>query len=121
MIPLNGHPKSETAINLANGSVLAVYDENGHLYLLRKIKSGKTCSAKIPDEEIVFMVEDFQLGVANFKSSEANSGYYSMSGEICWSSIWDDVGPNTIKKATFQEWVDECARILAGDQEKIRE
>lgn len=120
LIPLKGTPNSDFLIKLTKGSVSVSYNDNGQLRLIRGTGKGKR-NFPPKEDETILVVEDFQKGVANFKSGSASSGFYSMDGEVFWSSVWEDAGPQPIKKATFQEWIDECARVLAGDQEAIQQ
>ncbi len=119
IIALHGKPKSEEIVQIGHSYILASYDRRGCLHLMREAKGGQNPLHKPKKDETVFLVSDFSEGEATFKSSGSHSGYFSANGQVFWSTIWDDIGPSVYKECSFQEWVDECAQILAGEKKKF--
>jgi hypothetical protein len=119
LIELNGKPKSDVIVKIGHGYVLVSYDRKGCLRLIRGAKDGQIPAYKPKSDETVFRVTDFAEGQADYKSSGSHSGLFSMNGHIYWSAIWDDVEPSIYKECSFKDWVDECARALAGEKKEV--
>jgi hypothetical protein len=119
LIELNGEPKSDAIIKIGHGFVLVSYDRKGFLHLIREAVEGKISGRKPKSDETVFRVTNFLNGESTFKSSGSHCGFFSVNGHIYWSTIWDDVGPVVIKRCSFQDWVFECAQVLAGVKKEI--
>lgn len=119
LIELNGKPKSSVVVAIGQGNVIVSYDRNGFLRLIRKAKEGQLTDRKPKNDETVFRVIDFQEGKATFKSSGSHCGFLSTNGCVYWSTIWDDDNEGVFKKCSFQDWVIECANVLAGEKESI--
>ena len=119
MINLTDAPKSEHIVRIGRGFVQTCYDRKGLLRWIRKSEAGEKQATPPKPDETVFRVSDGINGESTFKSSASHCGYFSARGSVYWSTIWDDDGPSSIKECSFQDWVDECARVLAGEQDKI--
>jgi hypothetical protein len=113
MINLKGEPKSEMIVRIGEGHVLVSYDRKGYLRLMRGAKDGKPPEHKPQPGETVFRVTNVEGGEATYKSSGSHSGLFSINGNVYWSAIWDDVEPAIVKKCAFEDWVEECAILLA--------
>lgn len=119
LIELNGRPKSENIVKIGNSYVIVYYDRKGCLRLIRGTKEGQKADSKPKNNETVFRVIDFQEGKASFKSSAGHCGFLSVNGYVYWGTIWDDSNEGIYKECSFQDWVTECAKVLAGEKESI--
>lgn len=119
LIELNGKPKSDVVVKIGDGHVLVSYDRKGRLRLILKAKGGQKPEHKPKSDETVFRVTDFEGGEATYKSGGSHCGKFSINGTVYWSTIWDDVGPEIFKECGFQDWVIECAQLLAGGKKEI--
>jgi hypothetical protein len=117
-IELHGIPKSEVILKTGKEYVHISYDRKGFLRLIRKAKEGKLNTNKPKHDETVFRVINFEEGKASFKSSGSHCGFLSVNGCVYWSTIWDD-GDDIFKMCSFQNWVNECAEVLAGEKKSI--
>ena len=91
------------------------YGRTGYLKRMIVVKNKKQKSSL----DMNFLVEDFNEGKSTFKTTAGMSGFFSIQGTVHWGTVWDDIGPNMIKKCSFQSWVNECARVLLGKQKAI--
>jgi hypothetical protein len=119
LIQLTGSPTSDVVVDIGQGHVLVSYDRKGCLRLMREAKGGQPPAHKPKPDETVFRVTDFPGGEATLKSSGGHCGFFSVNGLVYWSTIWDDVGPEVLKKCAFQDWVVECAQVLAGVKKQV--
>ncbi len=119
MIALNGNPKSEVLVKISQGYVLVTYDRKGCLRHIRSAKGGQIPVNKPKKDETVFRITNLQEGRSTFKSSGSHCGFFSVNGQVYWSSIWDDIGPSEFKKCSFQDWLIECAQVLAGVKNEV--
>jgi hypothetical protein len=101
-------------VKIGNGYVVAYYDRKGCLRLIRAAKGGHKPDGKPGKNETVFRVTDFEEGKSTFKSSASHCGYLSVNNCVYWGTIWDDDDGGVFKKCVFQDWVIECAEVLAG-------
>ncbi len=119
MIELTGEPNSDVVVKIGHGNVLVSYDRKGCLRLIREVKTGQKADVKPKNGVTVFRVIDFHEGKASFKSSAGHCGFLSVNGFVYWGTIWDDNEEGIIKTCSFQNWVNECAEVLAGEKESI--
>ncbi len=99
---------------MGDRSISLSYDGKGNLKSMRQ--------AKVPGEPkslgLVLTVRDFAKGDTVFKTAKGLSGWESYNGTITSGTVYDDTSSQA-KKVPLQEWVDECARVIAGEQETI--
>jgi len=120
LIELNGNPNSELVVKIGKSYVAVLYDRKGYLRLIREAKKGQNPLRKPKKDETVFRVTNFLNGESTYKSSGSHSGFFSVNGQVYWSTIWDDAGPSEFKKCSFRDWVIECAQVLASAKKKYR-
>jgi hypothetical protein len=119
LIEFKGEPKSEVLVMIGKGYVVVSYDSKGLLRFIREAPEGQIPVRKTKSDETVFRVTNFENGEATYKSSGSHSGFFSINGHIYWSTIWDDISSSIYKKCSFEDWVIECAQVLAGVKKEI--
>jgi hypothetical protein len=119
IVPLTGSPLSEVIVQVGGGTLLAGYDRRGRLRLLRRAPAAGRRPGKPAPAETVLRIRDIATGESTFKSAASHCGFSSVNGYVYWSTIWDDDRGGPVKACTFQEWVDECAEVLAEVKDTI--